>query len=94
MRGFPATQATPHPPIAGAMGPSLSLWERVHRYRSAFFRGWLAGVGYFALCLHWLIFPFFVDAKDQAWMAPNPTRAFQRDHVSARRKPMCGQSSP
>jgi apolipoprotein N-acyltransferase len=37
--------------------------------RSAFFRGWLAGVGYFALAAWWVVEPFQVE-PDQAWMAP------------------------
>ncbi|HXV00230.1 MAG TPA: apolipoprotein N-acyltransferase [Caulobacteraceae bacterium] len=38
--------------------------------RSAFQRGWLAGVGYFAISLWWLTEPFQVDAPHQGWMAP------------------------
>ena len=38
--------------------------------RSAFFRGWLAGVGYFAVGTHWITEPFMVDAANQGWMAP------------------------
>ncbi|RAK56191.1 apolipoprotein N-acyltransferase [Phenylobacterium soli] len=38
--------------------------------RSAFLRGWLAGVGYFGVGCWWIVEPFFVDAKNQAWMAP------------------------
>ncbi|HEY1415017.1 MAG TPA: apolipoprotein N-acyltransferase [Caulobacteraceae bacterium] len=38
--------------------------------RSAFFRGWLGGVGYFAVSLWWLTEPFQVDAAHQGWMAP------------------------
>lgn len=38
--------------------------------KSAFFRGWLAGVGYFAVSLWWLTEPFQVDAAHQGWMAP------------------------
>ena len=38
--------------------------------RSAFLRGCLAGVGYFAIGCWWIVEPFFVDAKNQAWMAP------------------------
>ncbi|MGX9356972.1 apolipoprotein N-acyltransferase [Roseobacteraceae bacterium S113] len=32
--------------------------------------GWLAGVGYFGLGLHWIVEPFFVDAAVTGWMAP------------------------
>ena len=38
--------------------------------RQAFFRGWLFGLGYFAVGVHWITEPFFVDAKEQGWMAP------------------------
>ena len=38
--------------------------------RSAFLRGWLAGLGYFAVSCWWIVEPFFVDAKNQAWIAP------------------------
>jgi len=38
--------------------------------RSAFLRGWLAGVGYFLLSLFWLTEPFQVNAVQQGWMAP------------------------
>jgi apolipoprotein N-acyltransferase len=38
--------------------------------RSAFFRGWLAGVGYFAISVWWVVEPFMVDAENQGWMAP------------------------
>jgi apolipoprotein N-acyltransferase len=38
--------------------------------RSAFFRGWLAGVGYFSVSVWWICEPFLVDAATQGWMAP------------------------
>ncbi len=38
--------------------------------RSAFWRGWLAGVGYFALSTWWIGEAFMVDAANQGWMAP------------------------
>jgi apolipoprotein N-acyltransferase len=41
-----------------------------HPLRSAFFRGWLSGCGYFLVSLIWLAQPFYVDAKEQGWMAP------------------------
>ena len=67
-----------HPPwgfLPGLLGYGLMAWA-VDRaspgrpVRSAFWRGWLAGCGYFAVSLHWIIYPFFVDAQNQAWMAP------------------------
>ena len=38
--------------------------------RSAFFRGWLAGVGYFAVSVWWITEAFLVDAAAHGWMAP------------------------
>jgi apolipoprotein N-acyltransferase len=39
-------------------------------FRQAFFKGWLAGVGYFAVGVWWVVEPFMVDAANQGWMAP------------------------
>lgn len=38
--------------------------------RSAFWRGWLAGVGYFGLGTWWVGEAFLVDAATHGWMAP------------------------
>ena len=38
--------------------------------RSAFFKGWLAGVGYFAVSVWWITEAFLVDAASHGWMAP------------------------
>jgi apolipoprotein N-acyltransferase len=66
-----------HPPFAilpGLLGYALLLalldTEGPRPLRSAFFRGWLGGVGYFAIAIHWITEPFMVDAKAQGWMAP------------------------
>jgi apolipoprotein N-acyltransferase len=67
-----------HPPwgvLPGLLGYGLMLWladraDQTRPLRSAFWRGWLAGCGYFAVSLHWLVYPFYVDAANQAWMAP------------------------
>ena len=67
-----------HPPfgfLPGLVGYAAVLWlldrpDPVRPLRSAFFRGWLAGLGYFAVSTWWVAEAFFVDAKDQAWMAP------------------------
>ena len=60
--------------LPGLLGYALLLRlldaEGAHPLRQAFFRGWLAGVGYFALSVFWITEPFMVDAKDQGWMAP------------------------
>jgi apolipoprotein N-acyltransferase len=67
-----------HPPfgfLPGLLGYAALLWlldnagpER--RLRSAFFRAWLTGVGYFTASTWWIAEAFYVDAREQAWMAP------------------------
>ncbi|WP_421933656.1 apolipoprotein N-acyltransferase [Phenylobacterium sp.] len=66
-----------HPPfglILGIAAYGLLMWlaetDGPRPRRSAFFRGWLAGVGYFAVGTHWITEPFLVDAANQGWMAP------------------------
>lgn len=61
----------------GAWGLSLSAlvvlgWSflRVGSVRRAAFVGWLAGAGYFALGLMWIVEPFLVDIQRHGWMAP------------------------
>jgi len=38
--------------------------------RSAFWRGWLAGLGFFLVSTWWVYEAFQVDAAEQGWMAP------------------------
>jgi len=66
-----------HPPFGFlpgllAYGLLMRLGETAgpRPWRSAFFRGWLAGLGYFAVSVWWVVEPFLVDAKTQGWMAP------------------------
>ena len=66
-----------HPPFGlivgvGLYGLMMILAETggTQARRSAFFRGWLVGVGYFAVGTHWISEPFLVDAANQGWMAP------------------------
>lgn len=66
-----------HPPfgvLPGLLGYALMLRQveapAVRPLRQAFFRGWLAGLGYFAVSVWWIVEPFMVDAKTQGWMAP------------------------
>ena len=61
--------------LPGLLGYAAILWLVDHAapgrpLRSAFWRGWLAGLAFFAVSTWWVGEAFFVDAKDQAWMAP------------------------
>ncbi|WP_372781427.1 apolipoprotein N-acyltransferase [Phenylobacterium sp.] len=65
-----------HPPfgvLPGVLGYALLLAlidaDSPRPLRSALFRGWLGGVGYFAAGVWWITEPFMVDAKEQGWMA-------------------------
>ncbi|HJV42999.1 apolipoprotein N-acyltransferase [Caulobacter sp.] len=70
--------ALAHPPfgvLPGLLGYALLLHllddaDAARSLRSAFWRGWLAGVGYFALGTWWIAEAFMVDAANQGWMAP------------------------
>lgn len=66
-----------HPPfglLPGLLGYALLMrladTEGPRPLRSAFFRGWLAGVGYFAIGVWWITEAFLVDAAAHGWMAP------------------------
>ncbi|MGA0606072.1 apolipoprotein N-acyltransferase [Phenylobacterium sp. VNQ135] len=69
--------ALAHPPfglLPGLLGYALILRalevDDDRPLRSAFFRGWLAGLGYFGLSTWWIVEPFLVDVKAHGWMAP------------------------
>jgi apolipoprotein N-acyltransferase len=70
--------ALAHPPfglLPGLLGYALLLYlldvvDGSKPLRSAFWRGWLAGVGYFGLGTWWIGEAFLVDAASQGWMAP------------------------
>ncbi|MDO8899736.1 MAG: apolipoprotein N-acyltransferase [Phenylobacterium sp.] len=70
--------ALAHPPfgvLPGLLGFAviLRLADQASPRRplaSAFFRGWLAGLGYFALSVWWVTEAFLVDAAAHGWMAP------------------------
>ncbi len=38
--------------------------------RTAGWRAWFAGAGWFGVAMHWIVQPFFVDAATHGWMAP------------------------
>ncbi len=60
--------------LPGLLGYALLLRlldaEGPRPLRQAFFRGWLAGVGYFALGVWWITEPFMVEPEVHGWMAP------------------------
>ena len=70
--------ALAHPPfgiLPGLLGYAalLHLVDHTHAprpLRSAFWRGWLAGVGYFGLGVWWVAEAFLVDIETFGWMAP------------------------
>jgi apolipoprotein N-acyltransferase len=66
-----------HPPfgvLPGLLGYAVLLRladaDGPKPLRSAFLRGWLAGLGYFAVSVWWVVDAFMVDAAEQGWMAP------------------------
>ena len=66
-----------HPPfgfLPGLLGYGLMMRlaeaPAERPLRQAFFRGWLSGLGYFAVGVWWIVEPFMVDAANQGWMAP------------------------
>jgi apolipoprotein N-acyltransferase len=73
-----AAAAFAHPPfglLPGLLGYALMLWciDRAapeRPLRSAFWRGWLAGLSYFGIGVWWITEAFLVDAVHQGWMAP------------------------
>ncbi len=70
--------ALAHPPfgvLPGLLGYALLLHlldtaNAAKPLRSAFWRGWLAGLAYFGLGTWWIAEAFMVDAANQGWMAP------------------------
>lgn len=70
--------ALAHPPfglLPGLLGYAVLLHlsddaNPERPLRSAFWRGWLAGLGYFSLGTWWVGEAFMVDAASHGWMAP------------------------
>lgn len=70
--------ALAHPPfglLPGLLGYPLLLWlvdtaDAARPLRSAFWRGWLAGLAYFAVGTWWIAEAFLVDIVAHGWMAP------------------------
>ncbi|MDO5606785.1 MAG: apolipoprotein N-acyltransferase [Paracoccus sp. (in: a-proteobacteria)] len=53
-----------------ALGLVTGRIMRAPDARAGFGRGWLAGAGYFALALNWIVEPFLVQPEIHGWMAP------------------------
>ena len=70
--------ALAHPPfgvLPGLLGYPLLLWliddaDAGRPLRSAFWRGWLAGLAYFGLGTWWIAEAFLVDIAAHGWIAP------------------------
>lgn len=54
----------------GGFALLFALLRRAVTPREAALAGWMAGTGYFALALFWIIEPFMVDVARHGWMAP------------------------
>lgn len=66
-----------HPPfgvLPGLLGYAVMMrlgeTEGPRPLRSAFLRGWLVGLGYFAISVWWVTEAFMVDPEVYGWMAP------------------------
>ena len=68
-----ALAAVGHAPFSlwpvGLIGFAGLIWL-VSRSERPGWTGWLGGVGYFAVTLHWIVEPFLVDVGRHGWMAP------------------------
>lgn len=53
-----------------ALAALVWLLDRTPDRRAAFWTGLLAGAGYFALALSWIVEPFLIDIARHGWMAP------------------------
>lgn len=51
---------------------AVICWQvaQAARPRQAAWRGWLAGAGYFAGALNWIVQPFLIEPERYGWMAP------------------------
>ncbi len=60
--------------LPGLAGFALILWSlsrpAARPVRAAALRGGLAGLGYFAVSVNWVVEPFLVDERTHGWMAP------------------------
>lgn len=59
-------------PVATVLGliVGFAAFRMADSTRSAIWAGQVFGFGYFAVSLHWIVEPFFVDIARHGWMAP------------------------
>ncbi|MEL6121232.1 MAG: hypothetical protein AAFR49_16330, partial [Pseudomonadota bacterium] len=53
-----------------ALGLIFALIRKAASGKQALGIGWIAGAGYFAVALSWIVEPFLVDLARHGWMAP------------------------
>ncbi|MBF9043514.1 apolipoprotein N-acyltransferase [Rhodobacterales bacterium HKCCE4037] len=58
------------PVLFPAMAVVCGLVALAPDRRSAAWLAWFAGAGWFAVAMHWIVQPFFVDPVRHGWMAP------------------------
>lgn len=68
--GLPPVGAWPVVFVAFPLFLALLETGKPASWRSGFGTGWLFGLGYFAVALHWIGFAFLVDAATYLWMMP------------------------
>ena len=60
-------------PVAlAALALCCGLMLGAATWRRAAWIGWIAGAGYFAVTLHWIVEPFLIDVPRHACAAPCP----------------------
>ncbi|WP_242654661.1 apolipoprotein N-acyltransferase [Shimia aestuarii] len=76
LAGAGAVAGLGHPPFdlwfLTVAGLAFAVWSlgRSGSARQAWWQGWGLGTGYFAVSIHWIVEPFFVDPVRHGWMAP------------------------
>ena len=58
------------PLLFPALAMVIGLVAMAPTGREAAWRGWFGGAGWFAVAMHWIVQPFFVEPEVFGWMAP------------------------
>lgn len=56
-------------PVLTVIGLGFAFWTFQHLPGARFAMGWALGLGYFAVTLHWIMEPFWVDAQTTGFLA-------------------------